>query len=179
MALTVEAIETAENNDALFDLLSAELQRLLPKEVRDDLDLYHEKLASMPRGLRAMAGMHFFDVSMSMDDLAWHFGNQNDERDLQETLNGLRELELTEIAAYFEKMWDYMKPHMMALQTGDIGGKDFHDWLEEIGAQQVADPMDDIIWAYCEKAGKYGLLESWAPYARKYPERCIVAEAQA
>jgi hypothetical protein len=76
-------------------------------------------------------------------------------------------------------MWDYMKPHMMALQTGDIGGKDFHDWLEEIGAQQVADPMDDIIWAYCEKAGKYGLLESWAPYARKYPERCIVAEAQA
>jgi hypothetical protein len=99
MALTVEAIETAENNDALFDLLSAELQRLLPKEVRDDLDLYHEKLASMPRGLRAMAGMHFFDVSMSMDDLAWHFGNQNDERDLQETLNGLRELELTEIAA--------------------------------------------------------------------------------
>jgi len=55
-----------------------------------------------------MNGMYFFDVSMSCDSLAWHFGNQNDERDLRETLNGLRELELTEIANYFEQTWKFI-----------------------------------------------------------------------
>ena len=179
MALTAEAIQEAENNEALIDLLSAELQRLLPEEVQENRDLYHEKITSLPRGLRAMAGMHFFDVSMAMDDLAWHFGNQNDERDLRETLSGLRELELTEIASCFEKMWEYMKPYMTALQTGDYSGKDFPDWLESIGAQQVADPMNDIVWDYCKKAGALGLLESWPPYARKYPERCLATETQA
>ena len=74
-----------------------------------------------------MAGMHFFDVSMSLDDLAWHFGNQNDERDLRETLNGLRELELLEIADLFDQMWEFMKPHMAALKSVDFGGKDFSD----------------------------------------------------
>jgi hypothetical protein len=37
--------------------------------------------------------------------------------------------------------------------------------------------MNNIIWDYCEKAGKSGLLESWPIYARKYLERCVVAEA--
>ena len=40
-----------------------------------------------------MAGMHFFDVSMTLDDLAWHFGNQHAEDALRETWNGLIELE--------------------------------------------------------------------------------------
>jgi len=123
-----------------------------------------------------MAGVYSLDVSMSLDDLAWHFGNQNDERDLRETLNGLRELELFEIADLFEKQWEFMKPYLHILQTGDFGGKEFSDWLKEIGAQSVADPMNEIIWNYCEKAGKLGLLESWTPYARKYPERCAIAE---
>jgi hypothetical protein len=178
MPLTIETIRTTEDNEALFDLLSVELQSLLPEAAQEDRDLYHETIASLPRGLRAMAGMHFFDVSMAMDDLAWHFGNQNDERDLRETLNGLRELELIEIAECFEKMWEFMKPYMATLQTGDYG-KDFHDWLDETGAQAFADPMDKLIWNHCEKAGKLGLLESWPIYARKYPERCVVSETQA
>lgn len=39
-----------------------------------------------------MAGIYFFDVCMALDDLAWHFGNQNNECELTETLNGLSEL---------------------------------------------------------------------------------------
>jgi hypothetical protein len=123
-----------------------------------------------------MAGMHFFDVSMTLDSLAWHFGNQNDERDLQETLNGLRELELNEIAEMFQQMWIFMKPHMQALQTGDYGGKEFSDWLVDIGAEDFAHDKDRFIWDYCEKSGKSGMLESWPIYARKYPERCVVSE---
>lgn len=179
MALTVALIQATDENEALFELLSGELERLLPEELQGDRDLFHQRLSSLPRGLRAMAGIHFFDVSMSLDDLAWHFGNQNDERDLRETLDGLRELELFEIAGLFEKQWEFMKPHMHALRSGDYGGKDFHDWLDEVGAQSVADRMNTIIWDHCEKAGKLGLLESWAPYARKYPERCVVGEESA
>jgi hypothetical protein len=176
MALTIETIRATEDDEALVDLLLVELQRLLPESMQEDRDRFHGMLASLPRGLRAMAGMHFFDVSMSLDNLAWHFGNQNDERDLQETLDGLRELELTEIADMFEKMWQFMKPHMKALQSGDFGGKDFPDWLKEIGAMEFADPMNEIIRGRCEAAGKLGLLASWSSYARTYPERCIVAE---
>jgi hypothetical protein len=179
MALTIEAIQAAEGNEALIDLLTDELQRLLPEEVQENRDIYHERLASLPRGLHAMAGMHFFDVSMSLDDLAWHFGNQNDERDLCETLNGLRELELNQIADLFERAWKIMEPHFDTLRGDTVNPENFYDWLESIGAQEQIDPMNDIIWDYCKKAGKLGLLESWAPYARKYPERCIVAEAQA
>ena len=124
-----------------------------------------------------MAGMHFFDISMSMDSLAWHFGNQNDERDLQETLNGLRELELDEVADRFEQMLDFFKPHMQSLQSADFGGKDFSDWLVEIGAEDFARDKDRFIWDYCDRAGKLGMLESWPAYARKYPERCAVNEA--
>jgi hypothetical protein len=66
---------------------------------------------------------------------------------------------------------------MSALQNGDIGGKDFSDWLVDTGAGELTEPMDRFIWAYCENAGKLGLLEIWPMYARKYPERCVVAEA--
>jgi len=123
-----------------------------------------------------MAGTHFFDVTMTLDSLAWHFGNQNEERDLQETLNGLRESELPEIAEMFEQMWNFMKPHRYALQSGDLGGRDFTDWLEEIGAEDFANEKNDFILAYCARAPMLGLLQSWPIYARKYPERCVTAE---
>jgi hypothetical protein len=174
MALTVEQITAAEDEKALFDLLAAELQRLLPEEVREDPDQYYRTLSSMPRGLRAMAGIYFFDVSITMDSLAWHFGNQHDVRDVGETLSGLRELELTEIAGYFEQTWKFLEPHRAALESGDFGGKEFGDWLVEIGVQALTDPWDEIIWERSEEAGDMGLLASWPAYARKYPERCVV-----
>lgn len=179
MALTIEQIRATNSGEALFDLLAEELQRVLPPEKQEDRDWYYKTIETLPRGLRAMAGMYFFVKSMTLDSLAWHFGNQNDPRDLEETLNGLRELELNEIAVMFEQMWDFMKPHMSALQSGDFGGKDFTDWLVDIGAEEFADKKDDFICDYCEKAGKLGLLESWPIYAPKYPELCIVDEAQA
>ena len=44
MALTVEQITAAEDDKALFDLLAAELQRLLPEEVREDPEQYYRCL---------------------------------------------------------------------------------------------------------------------------------------
>jgi|SRR6185312_559414 len=176
MALMVRDIRATGSDEALFELLSAELHRLLPEAVQQDRDLYHRTLDNLPRGLRAMAGIHAFDVSMCMDSLAWHFGNQNDERDLRETLNSLRELELTEIAEMFEQMWGFMNPYMSTLRSEDFGGKDFADWLVEIGAENFAREKDKYIWAFCKEHSDYGLLSSWLTYARNYPERCVVSE---
>lgn len=177
MGLTKEAILAAPDDEALFELLSEELSKRLPDDVQENRELYHQKLGSLPRGLRAMAGMHFFDKSMALDSLAWHFGNQNDERDLRETSNGLRELELFEIADMFDQVWKFMEPHLDKLRREEIVADDFSDWLEQIGAEKLANPMDDYIWDYCRTAGDLGLLQSWVVYARKYPERCVMVEA--
>lgn len=178
MELTIEQIRAAENDAALFDLLYSELDQRLPNGFREDWDSYALRLEQLPRGLRAMAGIYFLNLSMAMDDLAWHFINQNDERELAETLAGLRELEMSEIANYFEKMWIFFKPHLHELQARDFAGKEFHEWLNEIGAQELANPMNKIIWDYCKKHREHRLLTGWLTYARKYPERCVV-EAQA
>ena len=100
MALAVQKIQAAENDEALFNLPSAEWERLVHGSVKEDRDPYYKMLATLPRVLPAMAGIHFFDVSMTLDGLDWHLGNQNDERDLNETLNGLRELKVPEICRY-------------------------------------------------------------------------------
>jgi hypothetical protein len=179
VALTIEQIHATGDSDALFQLLSDELQRLLPSEKQEDRDWYFRTIETLPRGLRAMAGIYEFDVSMTMDDLAWHFGNQNDERDLRETENGLRELDLPEIAELFARAWKIMEPHFDTLRRNEVKAEDFSKWLRDIGAQAQIDPMNKIIWAHCEEAGELGLLASWPIYARKYPERCVSAEASA
>ena len=182
MALTVEQIHSAENDDLLLELLAAEIDRLIPKAYHDDRDRYHRRVEVLPSGLRAMAGIQFFNVSMAMDDLAWHFGNQNDERDLQETLNGLRELDLGAIAEQFEWAWEFMKPYLPELASGLCGskfpdGRTFAQWLDEIGAREFMEPMNQIIWHYCEEHPRHRLLSSWPTYARKHPERCVVSES--
>ena len=177
MTLTIETIRATESEEALFDLLSTELDRLLPDEVKEDLDRYYQALDSLPQGMRAMAGIYFFNISMTLDSLALHFANHHDERDLRETLNGLRELELTGIADLFEQAWKFMEPHMAELRSGDYGGKDLSEWLVDIGAKELTGPMDGIIRARCEEGGELGLLSVWPIYARKYPERCVAAEA--
>jgi len=177
MAITVETIHAAQGDEALLQLLATELQQLLPIEIQEDRDRFHEILGSLPRGLRAMAGTHEFDVSMTQEDLAAHFSNQNDERDLRETLNGLRELELPQVADLFEQAWKIMEPNLDALRKDEVSIEKLHDWLDETGVQEKIDPMNDIIWDISAEAGPLGLHHSWVIYARKYPERCVVAEA--
>jgi hypothetical protein len=177
MSITVETIRAANGDEPLLQLLATELQQLLPIEIQEDRVQFHQILTSLPRGLRAMAGTHEFDVSMTQEDLAAHFSNQHDERDLRETLNGLRELELPQIADLFEQAWKIMEPHLDALRKDEVSEEKLHDWLEEIGAQEKIDPMNDIIWDFSAEAGPLGLHQSWVIYARKYPEHCIVAEA--
>ena len=178
MALTTDQIVAAQNDQALFELLWDELVRLIPDSVQNDNELYFMNLPRLPRGLRAMVGIKYLDLSMQMDDLAWHFTNQTDQRDLVETHAGLRELELTEFADDFEKLWNFLKPYRLELESSDFGGRERHVWLREVGAQSLADPINERIWDYCSGHDFY-LLRAWLYYARKFPERCVVCEGKA
>ena len=177
MSLTVETIRAAKNEEALIELLATELQLLLPLEIQQDRELFHQILTSLPRGLRAMAGTHEFDVSMSQEDLAMHIACQHDERDLRETVNGLRELELPEIADLLVQAITIMQPHMAELHKQQVSVEDLQKWLDEAGAQGKIDPLNDIIWDFSAEAGPLGMHRAWVLYAQKYPERCIAADA--
>jgi len=72
-----------------------------------------------------------------------------------------------------------MKSHLGDLSPGLYGDMNFSKWAEANGIQQQIDPMNDIIWKFCDQTRPLRLLSSWAHYARKYPERCVVVEAQA
>jgi hypothetical protein len=177
MALSVETIRTTDDDDALLDLLFDEARRLLPDELFADTDRYYKSLETVPRGIRAMAGIYPFVVSMQMDDLAWHFSNHNDERHIRETIYGLRELEMLEIAEMFEKALIIMQPYLQDLSPGKFRDQSFTDWAEAAGIQAQVDPWNKIIWAEQSRA-PLGLLTPCALYARKYPERCVADGAQ-
>ena len=178
MNLNVKKIKEARDDGELLKLLSAALAEVLPAKIQNNRDQFLFSLASMPRGLRAMAGIHDLDVSMALDDLAWHFGNHNDERFLQETELGLMELGATEAADLFRAARKIMEPHLSEIRDKDWEPEDFHDYLERTGLQSRVDPLNEKMWSICEKCGDNGLLQYWVSYAHKYPERCVIQDGR-
>jgi len=175
MTLSLSDIQNAKNDEDLFQRLSTALSEAFPPELQDDRDRFYAALLSASRGLRAIAGIYDLDVSMSLDDLAWHFGNHNDERFLQETVTSLRELESNEAAALFSTAWDIVKPYMPEIRAKDWEAGEFHDYLDRTGIQSWIDPLNEDMWAICKACGERGLMQYWVTYARKYPERCVTA----
>ena len=175
MALTVEQIRATVDDGVLVDLLFDEARRLLPDELFADTNRYYKSLDNVPRGIRSLAGIYPFIVSMEMDDLAWHFSNHPDTRHIRETLNGLREFEMTEIADLFESTSKIMQPYLPDLHPGKFRDQPFYQWSKSAGIQDQIDPWNKAIWA-TQSGLALGLLTPCALYARKYPERFVVAE---
>ena len=123
-----------------------------------------------------MAATYDLDVSMALDDLAWHFGNHNDERFLQKTLTGLNELEAAEAAMLFSSAWEIVKPFLPEIRQKEWGSEDPHAYFERSGIQSKIDPLNEKMWAISEACGEHGLMQYWLTYARKYPMRCVVGE---
>jgi len=73
MSLGVADIQAAKDDEQLFKRLSEALNELFPPGVQEDRSQFLDALVSALRGLRAMAAIFDLDVSMSLDDLAWHF----------------------------------------------------------------------------------------------------------
>jgi len=171
--VTLAEIQNAKGDEELFQRLSSVLGEIFPPHLQDDRDQFYAALLAAPRGLRAMASIYDLDVSMTLDHLAWHFGNHNDERFLQETVDGLRELEANEAAALFSAAWEIVKPYLPEIRALDSADENPHYYLDRTGIQSRIDPLNDDMWAIQKACGEYGLMQYWLTYARKYPERCV------
>ena len=173
MSLTIDGFTAAKDDKELVDLLSTGLNERFPPDLQQNRDQFLAILAASPRGLRAMAGIFDLDVSLSLDDLAWHFGNHNDERFLNETVLGLRELDAHEAADIFLAAWEIVKPHLAEIRSKDWENEDPHVYLDRTGIQSRVDPLNDRMWKICKECGDLGLMKYCVTYARKHPERCV------
>ena len=175
MALTIQQIRDASSDEDLLRLLQTELNLLFPPESRRDVPVFLSKLQTVPAGLRAMAATFELDVSMALDDLAWHFVNYPHLDWYEETLQGLRELEVGEAAELFEKAFAIVEPHWDKM--GEVAKDEkfgaIHDWLNATGLQKQIDPLDDQMRKLLDQWPETGLMHYWMVYARKYPARCV------
>jgi hypothetical protein len=64
------------------------------------------ELRRLPPGLRAMAATYELDVSLTMDDLGWHFGNWHSTELAQGTAHG----QLKQLIAFFRRIATAMFP---------------------------------------------------------------------
>jgi hypothetical protein len=172
MSLSLSDIN-ATDDEVLFQRLAFALDGLFPPELRDNPDQFYAAVLDAPRGLRAMAGIYDLDVSITLDDLAWHFLKHNDERFLEETLWSLKELEANEAADLFQSALEIARPFLPSIRAIDWQQENPREFLVRTGIQSQVDPLSDRmleIW----RASKFrGLFQYWLCYARKYPERCV------
>ena len=173
MALTVEQIRSTKTDEELLGLLLNELKRTFPPEIRGDPVVFLSRVQNSPAGMRAMAETYDLDVSMAMNDLAWHFINHHNSFELaEETIAGLNELGTTEAAEIFEAAFAIIKPHWQELENVSHS-KTGHDWLDSNGIEKLMNPLNKRMWNLLKTFGETGLLSLWVTYARKYPDRCV------
>jgi hypothetical protein len=120
-----------------------------------------------------MAAVHPLDVSMTLDDLAWHFLNEDDDRFLDETAAGLRTLGAIEAAEIFVSAWEILKPYLPEIRSTNWELNDLSEYFERKGIQSKADPLSERLSEICQEAGELGLMQYWVIYAREHPEECV------
>ena len=169
MALTEAQIAECAGHDDLLELLFSDLRVRMPPEEPFRFDRFLLQLQSIPPGLRAMAATFELDVSMTLDDLGWHFGNWTHRGYCDETLRGLRELEAGEYAEMFAKAYEWVQPYwdkILSLPPGDFG-----DWYNGSDFEKATEPLSSRWWEL-QKIDD-GIFGCWTRYARKYPHKVM------
>ena len=165
-SLTIESLRATESDDALFQLLGAELERRLPDGRKAD-DHFVSQIRALPRGLRAMAATYELDVSLALDDLGWHFGNWHHLGLAEETLRGLRELGAARMAEVFDKAFAIAQEYWDRL-----GSEDWSDSYHGSALEESLGAVNDEAWKIWHESER-GLFAHWIAYARQFPERLI------
>lgn len=137
-----------------------------------------------------MAATYDLDVSLALDDLAWHFVNHPGLWENEETLWALGELGQPEAVLIFGQALEFMRPRLSALvaktkewnERADthteshgrpmMNARFLHDWLKEVGIDAHMDTLTRDFWALV-KPEPMAVLSWWLKYARRNPERCV------
>jgi hypothetical protein len=153
-------IVDAISDDEVLEWITGELDRRLP--LHDDLDAYVRALASLPTGLRSMAATYQLDVSITLDDLGWHFGNWHHHEYALETARGLRVLGTIRGAELFETAYAH------ALRHWDrVDQPDWMEWYHGSPLEAAVEPLNREMWELFREDGK--ILRLWVQYARRHP----------
>ncbi|MGL4513232.1 MAG: DMP19 family protein [Lacipirellulaceae bacterium] len=162
--VTPEVVAATSSDDDLFQLLGRELERRLPNG-RQATDEFVQELRSLPLRLRSMAATFELDVSLTMDDLGWHFGNWHHEGLAEETALGLEELGATRLAEIFREAF-----RQALVFWAPLGCDDWMEWYHGSALEESVHALNTEAWAL---QNERGILELWPLYARKHPERLV------
>jgi hypothetical protein len=164
-----QVILDAHTDDEVWELLTAELQARVPAELHDDLDAFVAVLEKLPDGLRAMAATYQLDVSLTLDDLGWHFGNWHHHGYSLETARGLRVLGATREAELFEAGYAVARRYW-----NEMGSALWMEWYnEDSPMERETAALSDELWKLAK--GGRGLLGHWISYARRNPRLLLEA----
>lgn len=164
-SFTLQKIDSSDD-DELFKLIGKELEQRIsaPRGSREFLN----QIMDLPIGLRAMAATYELDVSLTLDDLGWHFGNWHSHELTDETARGLEELGATEMASVFRQAYEIAK-----LYWAELGSDKWMAWYAGSALDKAVAALNTRAW---DLQKSKGIFKFWIEYARRYPERIWVEE---
>jgi hypothetical protein len=157
--------------------LIEEILSMLGKSVSSAADPYSDDgsyaaaIASLPTGLRVMAATHHLDISLTMDDIGWHFLNFGEPGLVRETEAGLRELGLGDIADYFVEAQAIVSPLKPEIKEAD----DYYDCLESRGLMARINELTDKASARQPSLNGSPIYAAWIKYARVHSEKVFTS----
>jgi hypothetical protein len=131
---------------------------------------FAEEIRCLPPGLRAMAATHHLDVSLTLDDIGWHFLNFGHPSHVAETELGLRELGLPDLADMFREADTLVGPLLSEIRRP---GGDYYGVIEQA---RHTKRIDELSSRARSVLGDQGIYPRWAAYAREHPDRVFNAE---
>ena len=117
-----------------------------------------------------MAATHHLDVSLTLDDIGWHFLNFGEPNLVKETESGLRELGLDDLADWFAEAYEIVNPLRPEIKSGD----DYYECLTRYGRMERISELTQKArdrGAGCgDEVSGSPIYAAWIKYARKHPE---------
>jgi len=172
------------DKDLLAAIFSELTERVAASPYASD-DGYAKEISKLPIGLRAMAATHLLDISLTLDDIGWHFLNFGEENFVVETETGLGELGLDNLRAWFAEAYGIMKPYLKAIDSGTIVSTPdaYYEWLEQSRNSQRINELTDYAQDLCkgcsEDASGSVIYEAWIRYARAKPDLVFSTDSRA
>ncbi len=160
--ITLEAIDSS-SDDELLSLLMKELQARISTE--QGSPEFVAQIRVLPVGLRAMAATYELDVSLTLDDLGWHFGNWHSTDLSEETAQGLEELGASDLAQVFREVFQLARQSWT-----ELGAEDWMKWYHGSAFERTVRPLDEQACSILDDKGG-SIFNYWVDYARRHPER--------
>src|ERR1035441_8544294 len=168
--MSKQRYEISAEDDALVSQVSELLKARIHADPYGWDGAFAEEIRRLPPGLRAMAATHHLDVSLTLDDIGWHFLNFGHPSHVEETEIGLRELGLPGLADMFREAYSLVGPLLPEIRRP---GGDYYGVIERAGHTRC---IDELSSRARTALGDQGIYPRWAAYARDHPDRVFNTE---